>query len=531
MVTLHRWEIDVERGAVSLVADDVRRRFCRGAFLLLTAVRALAPWPEGRAAEPEPYYHVVDILSEQARQHSRHPQWQPGEGIAMEVTGMAVMDGDRVAVAIRKGEVWLLDNAYGDPEVIRYTRFASGLDEPLGLIVREGDLWTVQRSELTRLRDLDQDDVADVYETAAKGWAVTGNYHGYAYGPVEDGNGDLWITLNLDIGGGDNSLPWHGWGLKLDRNGDLHPMCAGMRSPCGLGRNLDGDVFFTDQQGNWIPANSLHQLVPGAFYGNPDGLPPALDGSTPLGRIPTNTATLLQGKPYPEALKLMPQLRPPAVWFPYRKMGQSRTDLVLDDTGGKFGPFEGQFFVGEFTQSRIGRVFLETVDGEYQGACFPFHAGFPAGVMRLAFGRDGSLLVGMTNRGWSSVGGGTYGLQRLVWNGKTPFEIQEVRARPDGFELRFTQEVDRETASDVDSYRLSSYTYPLHSMYGAEELETKTLDVESATLEADNRTVRLTVRSLRPFHVHELHCDGVRSTEGSPLRHAEAYYTLNRIPK
>jgi hypothetical protein len=481
--------------------------------------------------EAEPCYRVVDILSEQARQHSRNPHWQPGQGIPMEVSGLAVMDGDRVAVAIRKGEIWLLDHAYGDPGAIRYTRFASGLDEPLGLLFREGDLWTVQRTELTRLRDLDHDDVADVYETVATGWTVTGNYHGYAYGPVEDGDGNLWITLNLDIGGGDNSLPWHGWGLRLGRNGRLEPMCGGMRSPCGLGRNAVGDVFFTDQQGNWIPANSLHQLVPGAFYGNPDGLPPARDGSTPLGRLPDHPAELLNGKSYPEALQVMPQLRPPAVWFPYRKMGQSRTGLVLDDTGGRFGPFEGQFFVDEFTQSKIGRVFLEKVDGEYQGACFPFFAGFPAAVLRLAFGRDGSLLVGMTNRGWSSVGGGTYGLQRLVWTGKTPFEIQEMRARPDGFELRFTQAVDREAASNPASYRLSSYTYPLHSLYGADELDTKPLQVEAATVLPDHRTVKLAVLPLRPFYVHELHCDGVRSAEGSPLGHAEAYYTLNRIPK
>ena len=46
-------------------------------------------------------------------------------------------------------------------------------------------------------------------------------------------------------------------------------------------------------------------------------------------------------------------------------------DVVLDNTGGKFGPFARQLFIGEFRLSE-NRVFLEKVGGEYQGACFGF---------------------------------------------------------------------------------------------------------------------------------------------------------------
>ncbi|HUG66663.1 MAG TPA: hypothetical protein VMM76_02860 [Pirellulaceae bacterium] len=121
--------------------------------------------------------------------------------------------------------------------------------------------------------------------------------------------------------------------------------------------------------------------------------------------------------------------------FPDKKVGQSATDIMLDDSGGKFGPFDGQLFVGEFTLSSISRVFLEQVDGEYQGACFPFREGFASAVIRMEQGIDGSVFVGLSNRGWSSLGTAAYGLQRLVWTGETPFEIKEMRARPDGFEL------------------------------------------------------------------------------------------------
>ena len=110
----------------------------------------------------------------------------------------------------------------------------------------------------------------------------------------------------------------------------------------------------------------------------------------------------------------MPDVTPPCVWFPYGRMGQSASEPRWDTTGGKFGPFAGQCFVGDQTKSIVMRVYLEKINGRYQGACFPFRSGFECGVNRLVFGPDGSLYVGMTNRGWGSLGGKPYGLQRLV---------------------------------------------------------------------------------------------------------------------
>ena len=60
------------------------------------------------------------------------------------------------------------------------------------------------------------------------------------------------------------------------------------------------------------------------------------------------------------------------------------------------------------------RVALEKVAGQWQGAVFPFRAGFQSGNNRLAFAPDGSLWVGQTDRGWGATGGKEFGLQRLV---------------------------------------------------------------------------------------------------------------------
>ncbi|MEW6304555.1 MAG: hypothetical protein AB1705_13850, partial [Verrucomicrobiota bacterium] len=134
------------------------------------------------------------------------------------------------------------------------------------------------------------------------------------------------------------------------------------------------------------------------------------------------------------------------------------------------------------------------------------------------------------SRGWTSLGTKSYGLQRVKWNGATPFAIHEMRARPDGFELTFTQSVDPKTAGDAASYSMTSYTYLYSGAYGSDEIETQPVKIVSATVAKDGRSVRLKAEGLRELYVHELHADGVRSAGGAKLDHALACYTLNRIP-
>ena len=148
----------------------------------------------------------------------------------------------------------------------------------------------------------------------------------------------------------------------------------------------------------------------------------------------------------------------------------------------------------------------------------------------MAWGHDGSMFVGGTNRGW---GGGSrpYCLQRLVWTGRTPFEVHEMRARPNGFELTFTQPVDSETAGNIESYAMRSWTYRYHSAYGDKPQDTADVKITSATVSNDGQSVMLEVDGLKPHYVHELKLPGVRNQDDLPILHPVAYYTLNRVPK
>ena len=216
----------------------------------------------------------------------------------------------------------------------------------------------------------------------------------------------------------------------------------------------------------------------------------------------------------------------PAVWLPYGVHGVSTSELILDNTQGNFGPFTGQVFVGDQGQSNIMRVVLEKVKGEYQGASIGFRSGFQSGVLRMAFDKDGSMFVGETNRGWGSAGDANQGLQRLVWNGKMPFEMYTVKAQPDGFEIEFTMPVDRKSAEDLDSYKVSSYLYKHYPVYGSPQI-----NLEDVKVSDDNKKVRIVLDGMKQYYVHKISLEGVRSASNSwSLVHPDAYYTLNNIP-
>ncbi|MFG0290353.1 MAG: hypothetical protein ACF8CQ_19395, partial [Rhodopirellula sp. JB044] len=402
--------------------------------------------------------------------------------------------------------------------------FARGLHEPLSLAERDGWLYAVQRPEVTRLSDTDGDGLADVLETHADGWGISGDYHEYAFGSKFDANGDMVLTLCL-TGSFTSKVPFRGWAMKVTSDGQTLPMCSGVRSPGGIGTDLHGNIFYTDNQGPWNGTCGLKLLRQGKFVGHPGGFQ-WYDSAPSMGPRPTEPES--GSRLHIEAAKI-PELVPPAILFPYDKLGKSASGIACDTTEGKFGPFPGQLFVGDQTQSRIMRVYLEEVDGVWQGACFPFRSGFGSGNVGVEMDASGALFVGGTNRGWGSVGRHPFAVERLDWTGKVPFEIKEMRLTEDGFELEFTKPVDRQSAAALDSYKMSTYTYLYRSEYGSPEVDATEPTITGVSVSDDAMRVRLTVDGLQLGHVHELHADGVKNGEGNHLLHRVGYYTLNRM--
>jgi uncharacterized cupredoxin-like copper-binding protein len=124
-----------------------------------------------------------------------------------------------------------------------------------------------------------------------------------------------------------------------------------------------------------------------------------------------------------------------------------------------------------------------------------------------------------------------YSLQRLVWTGKTPFEMKTIRATPDGFEIQFTQPVDKQIASDPASYKITGFNYKYHATYGSPVINNAPCPVKGVVVSNDGMKARLVVDGLRLGYIHEINVPGVKSAEGKVLLHKVGYYTLNNIPE
>jgi azurin len=452
------------------------------------------------------------------------------EGIKLEVGGLAVLPDGRIAVSTRRGEIWIIQNAYGTGTP-NFTKFASGLHEILGLAYKNGAFYCTQRGELTKIEDTDHDGKGDSF-TPISQFHLSGNYHEYAYGPVFDKQGDMYVTLNVAwVGFGDGLGKWHGWLMKIKEDGTTEPIATGLRSPAGFTINSNGDVFYGENQGDWVGSGRVTHLEKGDFAGNAGGLRWTQEPESPLRLTKEQLKVVDNGQPMHIAAKTIKELKLPAVWLPHGLMGISTADIIEDITDGAFGPFGGQYFVADQGHSKIMRMSLEKINGKYQGACYPFYEGFASGLLRLRWGLDNSLFAGMTSRGWSSTGKSDYALQRLVWNGDIPFEMKEVKAMTDGFEIEFTLPADLAKIKNASNYNVSSFTYKYHNEYGSPVILNKERKIIGIIPSADGRKVKLVLDSVIEGHVHEIKISNIESQQKQSLLHNAAYYTMNIIPE
>ena len=501
--------------------------------------------------------HTLGQNSPKEEDYYRITKVPTPEGVLIEGGGVLSLPDGSIAVCTRRGDIWLIENpTLANSYSPTFIKFATGLHEPLGLAFKDGAIYSAQRGELTKMVDANGDRVADVYETIYA-WPLSTHYHEYSFGPVLAPDNSFFVTANVAFGSeewwrGESRVPWRGWTMKITEDGQMEPWATGMRSPAGYGL-IDGELFYTDNQGDWIGSGGLWHLPKGAFTVHPAGLkwtglensPVQLSEDEFYSKIdkrqikkngryikPENIADEEDPDFLYEIKESVPEMQLPAVILPHGILGISNSEIKVDNTGGKFGPFEGQVLVGDMGQSKIMRVVLEKVKGEYQGVAFDFRSGFQSGVMRMDFDSNGNLFVGETNRGWGSAGTTNSGLEFVSWTGRMPFEMKTVKAKPDGFEIEFTKPVDRASAEDLDSYKGKSYIYKYHPVYGSPQTNLEDLAIKGVKVSEDGLRVRLVIDNLRPYYVHELTLHGVKlgGNEDIITLHPTLYYTLNNIP-
>ncbi len=418
--------------------------------------------------------------------------------------------------------LFAITGATGDPAKITVKECATGLYEPCGLCAVGEDLYVSHRKEITRLRDLDHDGYYESRETVATGWEGW-NYHQFTFGLVHRDN-HLYATLSTAMappgweGMGTNAAPngpMRGGVLEVDLSSNTASVIAGgLRAPNGIGIGPDNTLWYAENQGAWMPACALSEVIPGRFYGhfNRTNFVPKLADRFPDGGV----ASVYADRPR----------MPASILLPHNEISNSPTQPQLISSG----PFAGQMYLGELTAGGIRRVQLEKVNGQYQGAVFQFTQGLESGVNRMIWGPDGCLYVGGIGAGGDWNWRGTkFGLQRLSPSGNTAFEMHSIHATSSGFEVRFTKPVASAWLSDAANFTVRQWSYAPTAAYGGPKIGEERLSVAKATPSPDGRAVTLEVPGLKRGRCVSLRMDPT-STDGEPIWSTEAWYTLNEIP-
>lgn len=466
--------------------------------------------------------------------------WQPpvdlyGRNQLFEPTGIAVAKDGTIVLTTRTAGVWRIRDG-------KWSLFAEGTFESLGVWIEDdkGDRIVItQKPELTRIIDSDGDGRADVFETVCDAYGFHGDYHEFVHGPVRDKAGNYYFNLNL-ANSENEKASWkaggaymgsmggyRGWSCRVTPEGKFEPFASGLRSPAGLAFDPEGRLWYDDNQGEYYGTSDFVPLEKGKFYGHPSSL-----------------VDLPGMKPDMEALKYehwKDKRRKGAVLFPYGILSNSPGNPAWDTTGGKFGPYQGQVFIGDQTLSTLLRIVTENVNGIDQGCMMPFAQGLASGVMRPCFLPDGSLLLGQTGRGWASLGGHLGALQQIVWDGETVMaDILSVSGDPHGFDVHFTVPLDQSATAEslTKLFMVKSWFYTNSMKYGSPENDKRDDLVKTIVISPDRLSAHIQILNFGEGDkwLDRIYRIRVPETTGlfgkTPVwKQMEAYFTLRTIPK
>lgn len=396
------------------------------------------------------------------------------------------------------GEVWILPGlatgTVGTP-----VKIDGPLREALGLRVVGGAIYVLTKPELFKYVKSGE---TWQKSSVAKGWAYTdGQWHHFAFSLIHH-QGSFYFNTGTGYPPDNNEDAQRGSLIKVNpATGAFEALVKGLRNANGLVAGPDGELFATDNQGHWVPANKLVHLKSGRFYGY---------------RTSKNSDASTK-----EA--------PPAIWLPYGGFSNSpaRPHLLAS------GPYKGHLLAGDVHHGGLQRYFLEKVGGEYQGAAFRFSQGIGYGVNELVPGPDGSLYTagigggccGMDGSGnWNYLGKNN-GLGRLKPTTTVPFEMLAIRSLADGFEIEFTHPADA-GAGAAASYTVQSWWYTSTSQYGGNPVGTAAAKVTAVKLSADKKKATLTLENFQPLKVYHIKIAGIAKEGGGAPWTSEAWYTV-----
>ena len=415
-------------------------------------------------------------------------------------SGHDFLDDKSALVATVHGDVWRVSGIDATLNSVTWTRYATGLFQPLGLKVVGNRGYVIGRDQITRLHDLNGDGEADYYENFNNDVFTSSGGHAFNTNLETDSKGNFYFTKCAE------SNPHGGTVLRVSADGaklDVH--ATGFRNPNGMGVSPHDIVTVGDQQGGWVPETRVDATRKGGFYGY----------------MPMHHRSK-EPKTYDEPFAFVPR--------------------VMDNSAGgqlwvpadHWGPLAGRMVHLSYGRC-TALIGIPDRSNKSQGAMINLPGRFLSGAMRGRFNpHDGHMYVSGL-RGWqtSAVHDGCFQRLRLV--GGPLRQPIDYATGPGKIEITFDTPLDRELAEDPGSYSLEQWNYLWSSQYGSEDWSVRypkkngrdSVAIQSAELSKDHKTVALSVPDLTKAMQFELKYD-MDDTEGELVRGSMAG-TINEL--
>jgi glucose/arabinose dehydrogenase len=449
-----------------------------------------------------------------------------------EVGGLAFDKQGYLYACLRRGDV-VVTKPGQDPESTKWKVFATGLHNPMGMILlAPGHILVSQMAELTEIIDSDKDGKADQYNNISTQFGISGNYH-ETNALCQDGKGGYYMALgtashngptffntratySMDGRRGRNfsSNLLRGWVVHVDKNGKLTPFASGFRMHNGISTSPDGELWCGDNQGDWRGGSPIYNVRANSFNGHPS----SLEWDTDMKQF---------GTPLFLPRILLDDLHnQPAVQISRKTMYSCGEPFIIQSEN--FGPFLGQMLVPDENGRRINRVMLEKVDGAWQGASTVFLSSNKlraAGVRIAMEAASKSLYYASTARGWQRP---DEGIQRITFNGKVPFHVKACTLTPDGFKLTFTEAL-KDPTSIGQKTTISSYRYEYGYRYGSSEKDKKNHKISKVT---GSSSFEFHLDHLEAGRIYEINFNSdLLSSRGESMNNGLLHYTVNRLQR
>lgn len=382
-------------------------------------------------------------------------------------------NGD-VVVCTMQGDVWrvsgLNDATTTGTSQAKWRRIAAGLNQALGLVVVEDQIYVLGRDQITRLHDLNRDGEMDFYESFCRAYETSSSGHDFICGLQRDANGYFYTAS------GNQGL------LRISPDGKRAEVIAdGFRNPDGLGMLPDGTVTVPCSEGEWTPASMICAIRPGqennffGYRGPRDKQPPAL----------------------------------PMVYLPRGVDNSSGGQVFIDSD--RWGPLQGQMIHTSYGAGTYMLLLRNEVDGVLQGGVVPLPGDFASAIHRARFSpHDGQLYVsGMAGWGTYTTDDGSF--TRIRYTGGRVQQPIGFHLHENGIMLRFSADLDVNVAANAREHFAQVWNYRYSSAYGSPEYSTKhagvrghdTLRITAAHVLPDKRSLFLVIPDLQP--VNQVH--------------------------